>query len=102
MPKLSHPHSRRSTQHVLDVFYAAELDLLPMPHLHSPTRAEVHAMQWHVDQWGEGGAIERKLCISANPMLALAAFDAAVKEWPDKQITCRHGARVLREHKGQK
>ncbi|WP_338633099.1 hypothetical protein [Afipia carboxidovorans] len=56
-------------------------------------------MQWHVDQWGEGGAIERKLCISANPILALAAFDAAVKEWPDKQITCRHGARVLREHK---
>ena len=76
--------------------------ILPMPHLHSPTRAEVHAMQWHVDQWGEGGAIERKLCISANPILALAAFEAAVKEWPDKQITCRHGARVLKEHKGQK
>jgi hypothetical protein len=70
-----------------------------MSHIHNPKRAEIDVMQWHVDQWDERGAIDRRLAICANPDLAFAAFDAAVLKWPDKEITCRHGARVLREHK---
>ncbi|MBN9601799.1 MAG: hypothetical protein J0G33_02590 [Afipia felis] len=69
------------------------------PHMFSPSRDEVHEMQWHVNQWSEKDSLERKLCISANPTLAIAAFDAAVQEWPNKRLTCQHGSRILREHK---
>jgi hypothetical protein len=72
-----------------------------MGRIFNPSRAELDEMQWHVDQWETNGSIDRRLAICANPDLAIAAFDMAVLKWPDKEITCRHGARILRENKGK-
>jgi hypothetical protein len=69
------------------------------PHLFSPPRDEIDEMQFHVKEWTETDSLEKTHCISGSLTLALAAFDAAVVEWPSKHLTCQHGSRVLREHK---
>jgi hypothetical protein len=35
---------------------------------------------------------------SGSIVLAHAAFDAAVKEWPHKRFTLRNGIMLMREH----
>ena len=44
------------------------------------------------------GGIERELALCENLMCAIAAFDAAVREFPNGTLTLRQGIRVLREH----
>lgn len=73
--------------------------MMPGDHsLYRPKREQIDLMQWHVEQW-RNGSIERILAICANSTLGRAAFNAAVAEWPDKELTLRHGSRVLQEHK---
>lgn len=35
---------------------------------------------------------------SGSIVLAHAAFDAAIKEWPDERFTLRNGIMLMREH----
>lgn len=72
-----------------------------MAWFYTPERAELDEMQFHVVQWMPDGRIDRHLAICANPDLAFAAYDMAVEKWPDRDITCRHGSRTLREHKAK-
>lgn len=71
-------------------------------HLYRPKIEQIDLMQWHVESWAPNGSIDRVEAICANPTLAVAAFEAAVREWPNKELTCRHGSRVLHQHKGRK
>jgi len=52
---------------------------------------------WKVEQWSERDAIERVFAICDRLDVGLAAFDASVAAYPDKRITLRHGARVIRD-----
>jgi hypothetical protein len=72
-----------------------------MAWFYTPERDKLDEMQFHVVQWMPDGRIDRHLAICTNPDLAFAAYEAAIDKWPDKEITCRHGSRVLREHKGK-
>jgi hypothetical protein len=55
-----------------------------------------------VEVWTERGNIERLLARSAGMLVGRGAFDAAVQQYPDREITLRHGARVIAEHNGRK
>jgi hypothetical protein len=100
---LSDPHRQRlySNMEVEGWEDCIEEGEMTKPHIFSPTRDAVDEMQFHVNEWTETDSLEKTHCISGNLTLALAAFDAAVQEWPNKHLTCQHGSRVLREHKGK-
>lgn len=70
--------------------------------LYRPKIEQIDLMQWHVESWTAGGSIDRIEAICANPNLAIAAFHAAVEAWPNKELTCRHGARVIEQYKPDK
>ena len=53
--------------------------------------------EWKVEQWSERDAIERVFAICDRLDVGIAAFDASVAAYPNKHITLRHGARVIRE-----
>jgi hypothetical protein len=53
--------------------------------------------EWKVEQWSERDSIERVFAICDRLDIGLAAFDASVAAYPDKHITLRHGARVIRD-----
>lgn len=53
--------------------------------------------EWKVEQWGEHDTIERVFAICDRADIGIAAFDASVTAYPDKHITLRHGARVIRD-----
>ncbi len=59
-------------------------------------------LQFTVEVWAKGGNIERLLARSAGMLVGRGAFDAAVQQYPEREITLRHGARVIAEHNGEK
>jgi len=54
-------------------------------------------LDFKVEQWSERDAIERVFAICDRADVGLAAFGASVAAYPDKHITLRHGARVIRD-----
>jgi hypothetical protein len=70
-----------------------------MANIYRPSPDQLDIMQWSVEQWDDpDNEVERLISIALNPTIALAAFAAAVVEWPDKRLTCRHGSRLLGKH----
>jgi hypothetical protein len=67
-----------------------------------PKREQIDLMQWHIEQWDESGNIERVLAICANVSLGKAVFKSAVEQFPNKNITHRHGMRVIEEYGSEK
>ena len=59
-------------------------------------------LDFKVEQWSERDAIERVFAICDRADVGLAAFDASVAAYPDKHITLRHGARVIRDSRRAK
>lgn len=53
--------------------------------------------EWKVEQWSERDIIERVFAICNRVDIGLAAYAASVAAYPDKHITLRHGARVIRD-----
>jgi hypothetical protein len=53
--------------------------------------------RFRVECWTMNEAVEREIAVSDSIVVAMAAFDAAVLEWPTKWITLRQAARVIRE-----
>ena len=101
---LPHPHRERLYSDLEAEGWenrAGEIGQEVMGWIYNPKRAELDEMQWHVVQWLPNGSIDRHLAICANPDLAVAAYESAILKWPDKEITCRHGSRILREHKAR-
>src|SRR5262245_61846649 len=64
----------------------------------SPERTPSTDWRFKVEKWNEKGCIEKELALCENLMCAIAAFDAAVREFPNATLTMRQGIRVLREH----
>ena len=56
------------------------------------------AHDFKVEQWDERDGIERVFAVCDRADVGLAAFEASVAAYPDKHITLRHGARVIREN----
>ena len=54
-------------------------------------------LEFRVEAWSPSDAIERVFAICDRVDVGLAAFDASVAAYPDKHITLRHGARVIRD-----
>ncbi|HVE04588.1 MAG TPA: hypothetical protein VNB30_11080 [Rhizomicrobium sp.] len=54
-------------------------------------------LDFKVEQWSERDVIERVFAICDRADVGLAAFEASVAAYPDKHITLRHGARVIRD-----
>jgi len=44
---------------------------------------------------GQGQRLERELAVVDHIIVAQAAYDAVVREWPTKWITLRQAARVI-------
>ena len=57
-------------------------------------------LEFRVEVWGRGGSTERVLARAAAVLVGRGAFDAAVQEYPDREITLRQGARVIAQHRG--
>ena len=59
-------------------------------------------LDFKVEQWSERDSIERVFAICDRGDVGLAAFEASVAAYPDKHITLRHGARVIRDSRRAK
>jgi hypothetical protein len=55
-------------------------------------------LDFKVEQWSERDAIERVFAVCDRGDVGLAAYEASVAAYPDKHITLRHGARVIRDN----
>jgi hypothetical protein len=55
-------------------------------------------LEFKLEIWDERGNIERLLARFAVVMVARGAFEIALREYPDRRLTLRHGARVICEH----
>jgi len=58
-------------------------------------------MDFKVETWSARGGIERLLARTATVFVGRGAFAAAVESYPQKNITLRQGARVLKEHRAE-
>lgn len=58
-------------------------------------------LQYAVELWNARGCVERVLARSALVTIGRGAFEAAVAEFPQKEITLRQRTRVIREHRGR-
>jgi hypothetical protein len=54
---------------------------------------------FRVEKMGSRGEIGRVLVYADNPLIARAAFKAAVEQYPNTRIRLRNRALVMEEHK---
>jgi hypothetical protein len=58
-----------------------------------------HPSDFTVQFWdADGSNVTRTMAICDNAIVARAAYDEAVRQYPGERITLRHGARVIAEH----
>jgi hypothetical protein len=55
--------------------------------------------RFKVEAWTKNESVEREIAISDSIIVAIAAFDAAAREYPEKWLTLRQATRVIRERK---
>jgi hypothetical protein len=55
--------------------------------------------RFRVEAWTKNEAVEREIATSDSIVIAMAAFDAAAQEYPEKWLTLRQATRVIRERK---
>jgi hypothetical protein len=67
--------------------------------LANPNLHDIANMSYRVELWErEVDRIRWTLAASGSIVLARAAFDAAVTEWPHERFTLRQGIMTIREH----
>ncbi len=60
-------------------------------------------LPYKVEIWDEtGGSVEQILAVTANASIGYAAYYAATREFPDRQITLRHKNSVVARWSGPK
>jgi hypothetical protein len=70
--------------------------------LENPNLHDIANMSYRVELWDKY-ALRIRWTVAAvgHIYVARAAFDQAVKEWPDQRLTLRQGIRVIQEHSPQ-
>ena len=72
----------------------------PAPFGRSPTEHE--DLPYKVEVWDEAGAfVEHVVAVSANPAIGFAAYYAAAREFPGRDVTLRYKDRVLSRWAGR-
>jgi hypothetical protein len=67
--------------------------------LANPDLHDIANMSYHVELWERHTEhIRWTLAASGSIVLARAAFETAVKEWPQERFTLRQGIMLIREH----
>ena len=67
--------------------------------LANPNLHDIANMSYRVELWErQADHIRWTLAASGSIVLARAAFDAAVKEWPHERFTLRQGVMTIREY----
>ncbi len=70
-----------------------------MRQLENPNLHDIQNMSYRIDLWDRHAVRGRWLvAASGNLFVAGAAFEEAVKHWPDERLTLRNGMQLLREH----
>lgn len=64
--------------------------------------AEGEDLPYKVEVWDEDGHyVERVLAVSSSPSIGYAAYYAATREYPGRQVTLRHKSSVLSRWNGR-
>jgi len=65
----------------------------------NPNLHDIANMSYRVELWDKY-ALHIRWTVAAvgHIYIAQAAFDRAVKEWPDQRVTLRQGIRVIQDH----
>lgn len=67
--------------------------------LENPSLHEIANMSFRVELWDRHALHIRWVIAAAGSVfVAQAAFDEAVKNWPDQRLTLRQGIMLIREH----
>jgi hypothetical protein len=72
--------------------------------IENPNLHDIRNMNFRVELWDQHALHIRWVIAAAGSVfLAHAAFEEAVKQWPDQKLTLRNGMLLMREHpKGQR
>jgi hypothetical protein len=63
---------------------------------------ETEDLPYRVEVWDETAAfVERVVAVSANPAIGYAAYYAAAREYPGRDVTLRHKDRILSRWAGR-
>ena len=77
-----------------------EDDVTASPHGEFPTEAE--DLAYKVEVWDEGGQfVEQVVAVSVSPAIGYAAYYAATREFPGRDITLRHKSGVISRWAGR-
>jgi hypothetical protein len=67
--------------------------------LENPNLHDIANMNFRVELWDRYALhIRWVVAASGSVFLARAAFEEAVKQWPDQKLTLRNGIMLMREH----
>ena len=67
--------------------------------LENPNLHDIRNMSFRVELWDQHALHIRWVVAAAGSVfLARAAFEEAVKQWPDQKLTLRNGIMLMREH----
>lgn len=67
--------------------------------LENPNLHDIANMGFRVEMWDQYALhIRWVVAASGSVFLARAAFEEAVKQWPDQKLTLRNGILLMREH----
>jgi hypothetical protein len=67
--------------------------------IENPNLHDIRNMSFRVELWDQHALHIRWVVAAAGSVfLARAAFDEAVKQWPDQKLTLRNGMLLMREH----
>jgi hypothetical protein len=67
--------------------------------LENPNLHDIANMSFRVELWDQHALHIRWVVAAAGSVfLARAAFEEAVKQWPDQKLTLRQGIMLIREH----
>jgi hypothetical protein len=71
--------------------------------LENPNLHDIATMNFRVELW-DRHALHIRWVVAASGFvfLARAAFEQAVKQWPDQKLTHRNGIMLMREHPSTK
>jgi hypothetical protein len=69
----------------------------------APVPAEREDLPYKVEIWNKSGAaVEQVVAVTANASIGYAAYYAATREFPDRQITLRHKNSTIARWHGPK
>ena len=67
--------------------------------LENPNLHDIRNMCFRVELWDQYALhIRWVVAASGSVFLAQAAFEEAIKQWPDQKLTLRNGMLLMREH----